>query len=91
MSGTIPIIECYIDNSYQPTQPRFYSKETVDAYIERVKIRDVNYYGETDIWLYQALEKYPIHGKDVVIVGSVLPWYESIICAYETIPLLEFI
>lgn len=40
------------------------------------------YYGKTDLWLYKALEKYPIFEKEVVIIGSTIPWYESVVIAY---------
>lgn len=82
MNRTVPVLDLYLNDSYPPTQPIFYSKSTIDAYIERVNKKEVNYYLETDSWLYEALEKYPILGKDVVIIGSVTPWYESIVCAY---------
>lgn len=41
------------------------------------------YYGKTDGYLYQALNKYPLRGKRVVIVGSETPWYECICTYYE--------
>src|SRR3990167_1813170 len=82
MNRTIPILYYYLDNSYPPTQPLVYSKRAIDAYIEKAQRKEENYYGSTDAWLYQALEKYPIQDKDVVIIGSSTPWYESIVLAY---------
>lgn len=92
MNGTIPVFHWYLDNSapdlgYQVTlqdgtPASFYAKKAIDIYIESIKRKETFYYGETDIWLYQALEKYPIHGKDVAIIGSTIPWYESVIIAY---------
>ena len=35
-------------------------------------------YPNADKWLFQALDAYPIGGKTVLIVGSQVPWYESL-------------
>ncbi len=35
----------------------------------------------TNHWLFEALEKYPIRGKSVAVIGSNKPWYESV-CLY---------
>ena len=82
LNRTIPVLYKYLNNSYPSVEPLFYSKSTIDAYIKKVKQHEVNYYGPTDTWLYEALEKYPIRDKDVVIIGSSIPWYESIVLAY---------
>lgn len=39
------------------------------------------YYKQTDTFLYRALADFPLVNKDVVIVGSEMPWYECI-CTY---------
>ena len=31
----------------------------------------------TDVWMWEAIDKYPIAGLDVVNMGSLTPWYES--------------
>lgn len=92
MNGKIPVFDWYLDHSspapaYQVTlkdgtSASFYSKEIINGYIERIKRKESFYYGDTDIWLYEALEKYPVYGKDVAIVGSTIPWYESVVIAY---------
>jgi hypothetical protein len=48
----------------------------------RVQARKPRYYGTTDVWLYQALDQYPVRGKEVGILGSEWPWYECI-CSYH--------
>jgi hypothetical protein len=80
MEGRIPLFHWYLDHS--SSQPELYSKEIINQYIEKIKRRESFYYGATDEWLYQALEKYPIYGKEVAIVGSTIPWYESVVIAY---------
>lgn len=47
-----------------------------------MKQRLTNYYGETDRWLYNAMDQYQIKGKDVVIMGSQRPIYEAVCLVY---------
>lgn len=92
MNGKIPVFDWYLDHTspesaYQVilkdgTSVSFYSKEIINSCIDRVNRKEPAHYGITDLWLYQALEKYPICGKDVAIVGSTTPWYESVVIAY---------
>lgn len=44
----------------------------------RIKNRLVNFYGNTDTFLYNAVDQYPLQDKDVVIMGSQRPIYESV-------------
>ena len=64
----------------------FYKKSTVDLYLEAISRRMTNYYGITDYWLYNALDDNPIEGKDVAVIGSLQPWYESICMSYGGTP-----
>ena len=92
LDGQIPVASWYLDDSAPQdefqiilkdgSRASLYSKELINEYIKKIQRKETFYYGETDLWLYQALEKYPIRGKDVAIVGSTIPWYESIIIAY---------
>lgn len=82
LNGRIPVLRWYLDDTYPSDRPKFFSKKDIDAKIEAVKSKQVGCYGITDKWLYKALEQYPIDGKDVVIIGSIAPWYESVIIAY---------
>jgi uncharacterized protein DUF268 len=59
-----------------------YTQKEVDDYIDKIRAKRVFYYGETDAWLYQALEKYGIDGKDVAVIGSIRPLYESVCLFY---------
>lgn len=59
-----------------------YTQKEVDDYLDKIRAKSVFYYGETDTWLYQALEKYGIGGKDVAIIGSIRPLYESVCLFY---------
>lgn len=82
LNGQVPVLHWYIDNSQPNQNPSFYSQNEINSYILKVAKREVNYYGNTDTWLYQALTAFPIQGKTVGIIGSVEPWYESVILAF---------
>lgn len=82
----IPVLHWFLDNSYSSNQPNFYSKADIDERIARVLKNETAYYGVTDHWLYAILNRYPIRGKEVAIIGSALPWYESIVIAYGGYP-----
>lgn len=80
LDGKIPILSWYFDDSGE--QSLFYSRNLITHYMKKVGSKKSGYYGETDQWLYQVLEKYPIKNKEVAIIGSRTPWYESIVLAY---------
>lgn len=60
-----------------------YTMDQIKKYKELIKNQEGLYYVDTDIWLYQALKKHSIKNKEVVIVGSEQPWYETIACVYS--------
>ena len=43
-------------------------------------------YDVTNFWLYEALGKYSIEGKNVGIFGSIDPWFESVCLSYGGVP-----
>lgn len=81
LGGKIPIESWYIDEIPSFITPRTYRKKQIDSLMVRAGRNETDHYGETDLWLYQALKNHSIHGKQVVILGSATPWYESI-CLY---------
>lgn len=86
MNGTIPVIYAYSDDSQE--KPYIYTQEQVESFIDKAKAKETYYYGLTDTYLYQALDKYISHieNKNVAVMGSVLPWYESILLSYNACP-----
>ncbi len=83
MQEKVPYYYWCINDAYSSDTPLFYSTKEIDDNIEeKIQKNICGYYIETDIWLYQALKKYPIEGKDIVIIGSTTPWYESVVIAY---------
>jgi hypothetical protein len=59
------------------------SQEFIDELIGNAKHRKEYYYEKTDSYLFSAMDKYPIKDKHVLIIGSTIPWYESICIAFE--------
>ncbi|MDE3045596.1 MAG: DUF268 domain-containing protein [Verrucomicrobiota bacterium] len=84
MNGQIPVDYSYWNNSYSPSTPLVYGYEEVEGLIQKAHKREVNYYGQTDLFLYAALDQFLSHicGKRVAIMGSNVPWYEAIVIAY---------
>lgn len=84
LQGQIPVAYWYLNNSYPPTDPIFWSREQINDLIVQAKKKTQKYYGKTDEYLYAILDKYApaISGKSVAVLGSVTPWYESMILAY---------
>ena len=85
MGGEVPIEYKYANDCSDEIQElinKNYTKEIFDESVERIKRQEQNYYGATDTWLYYALEKYPVRGKDVCIIGSTHPWYEAMMITY---------
>ena len=86
MDGKVKLQYMYFVDSYPSTKPIIYTKDQINSFMEKAKKKETFYYGDTDLWLYQALEAYSIRGKDIAIIGSVIPLYESICLSYEGRP-----
>jgi hypothetical protein len=86
LNGTVPFERLYMDDSNTNEQKnrsyRSRPRETIDNLIEGAQLRKVGYYEETDRYLYSALDRYPVTGKSVLVVGSTHPWYEAILLAF---------
>lgn len=88
LEGKIPVVNQYFDGTY--TTPLVYTQQEISANIMRAIFREKNYYGETDRYLYYALDELTdsIRGKEVALIGSSLPWYESVLLAYGAYPVV---
>ena len=85
MQGKIPMGFCYRDDSTEETQKMInsnFTQKEFDKCVEKIKKRKYNYYMDTDLWMYDALEEYPIEGKHICIMGSAYPWYEAMAIVY---------
>lgn len=82
LNGRIDVDTWYCNDTSVSDKPVFYSQKEITGYQESIKAQKVSYYRKTDRWLYQALQKFPIAGCDVAVLGSTIPWYESVCFAY---------
>jgi hypothetical protein len=88
MNGVIPVIHCYQNDSYSHEQPIVYTTEQIQHFVQLAQNKMVLYYGFTDLFLYNAIEVNiaTIQDKNIAILGSTLPWYESILLSYGAHP-----
>ena len=86
LNGSVPFARLYMDDSNNNEQKnrsyQYRPRETIDNLIEGAQLRKVGYYEETDRYFYSALDRYPVTGKSVLVVGSTHPWYEAILLAF---------
>jgi len=88
MGEKVPVLNWYFNDSGSKGQPTRFTKKLIGQYLNLIKNKQSGYYGgNLDNWLYEALEKYPIDGKEVGIIGSVLPFYECVVLAYGGKPI----
>ena len=69
-----------------------FKQEVFEQYLQKASNRENFYYGQTDTWLYQALEKYSIENKNICIIGSANPWYEAVAISFgvKTCTVIEY-
>lgn len=82
LGGRIPIVERPFDQTYPPNWPLIYDDEEIDAYMAAISAGGTGGYGLVDVWIQNAFKRYPITGLDVVTMGSISPWYESMILVH---------
>ena len=89
MDGKISKKDWFLNGMSAAATNNFYSKDVVNAMITKIWKKETKNYGsypQTTAMLYDCLEQYPIHGKNVGIMGSVTPWHEAMCLAYGGIP-----
>ena len=80
LGGKIKQEDWYIDGTAK--LGKTWVKEEFETLRQKVRNRETHYYGETDKWLYEALDLCPISGINVAIMGSTEPWYETIVLEF---------
>jgi len=78
----IPVTQFYINDSAEQAPP-VWSKDILDSDIKKVEARDpylnTKSYDTISVSdLYNAVLKYPVNGKDVLVIGSRNPWIEVV-------------
>jgi|FAXJ01.1.fsa_nt_gi SAM-dependent methyltransferase len=84
LGGKIKQADWYIDGTQ--SIKKTWTAEDFSNLRKRVRDREVNYYGETDKWLYEALDLCPINGINVAVMGSTQPWYETVVLEFGGTP-----
>jgi hypothetical protein len=77
MGGISSVEYAYTDGTYPANWPLVYTDNEINYYLARIARRKWFIYGMVDVWMWEAIGKYPISGLSVVNMGSVTPWYES--------------
>lgn len=67
MNGPITVREKYYDGTCSETGPQTYTKEKIDECLAGLAAQKTFYYGMTDRWLRQALERFPIRNMSVAV------------------------
>lgn len=77
LNGKIPFSDWY-HNETNVNVNHLYTEQVYNHLRMMAKSRKTNYYGQTDNWLYESLSDFPIYNKKVLIIGTLMPWYECI-------------
>jgi hypothetical protein len=82
MGGRAGVSVWYFDDkSVKGESYKVRSRGYIEDLVERAERREMYYYGDTDGYLYDAMDAFGVEGKTVLIIGSNVPWYESICIA----------
>jgi len=79
LGGEIPVLKSYWNDVN--SRPLKWTPRSFGWSPAKAARKACRYYGETDTCLYEALERYGIRDREVV-VGSEMPWYECICSLY---------
>ena len=82
LGGKVAFEDWYHDETAKPGAPLRFPATTIAALRQRIRNRDAGSYGPTNLWLYEALERFPVRGHEVAVMGSEFPWYEAMILEY---------
>ena len=82
MKGEIPVQAPTADDQASMPAASF-TAELIDQNIEKIKAEEMGHYGDVDGFLYAAMDHVSLKGKDVLLIGSNNPWYESVCLAHD--------
>lgn len=84
MDGRAAFFYAYDDSS--SSRHLHYTREMVDCYLSMARSGTSTEYGTMDDFLRKAVERFPIQGKTVAIIGSEKPRYEAFCLAHQAMP-----
>lgn len=80
----IQVVHWFIDESIPASQIKMdqcYTHENIESLVQRAGRGESHSYPGTDTWVHAAMKKY-VNDKDVVVIGSTVPWYEAMALNY---------
>jgi len=86
LNGCVAVEHWYLNDVSQSDEPLYFAASQIRQCQESIRRHESGSYGPTNLWLYEALDKYSISGKSVVIMGSEAPWYEAMVLEYGGYP-----
>lgn len=86
MGGRVEVEYRYMALQYPSNYPHVFTVEEVAERRSRIARREAFAYPGTDEQLWEALERHPIAGLGVAIIGSISPWFESVCLHYGGSP-----
>jgi hypothetical protein len=94
LGGKVAIEPAYNNATYANNYPLVYTDWEIDSYLNVIRRnlslpeseQDWFVYGTLDLWVCQAIAKYPIAGQSVVNMGSLTPWYEAMFIHFGAHP-----
>ena len=86
LEGQIGIEDWYLNESQPAGAPLHFPKQAIEECRDRIRRQDPGSYGPTNLWLYEALARFPIRNQEVAVMGSEYPWYESMVIEYGARP-----
>ena len=90
LDSKIPVYDFHFASGANRTYLN-YDKNLVESFVSKAASKSVMHYPETDQWLYEAIEKYPIKENNVLIIGSEEPCYEGVAIHYgATVTMVEY-
>jgi hypothetical protein len=88
MGGRIPLHISPIDSAVPLVH---FDQKAIDRAMQETALFELGHYGGVDTWVYLALERYPITGQTVAVIGAADqgfgPWYEAICLNHGAKPL----
>ena len=82
LGGHVGVEDWYLNESQPAGAPLHFPKQAIEECRERIRRQDPGSYGPTNLWMYEALAKFPIKGQEVAVMGSEYPWYEAMVIEY---------
>lgn len=84
MNGQVAVLYSYCDDTQGV--PLSYSRDTIAATLAQVAAGEFGHYRGIDRWLYAVLDRHPLNGQSVAVMGSADqgfgPWYECVCLHY---------